>query len=404
MSVLLREVRLRNFKSIARCRVGLGSLTLLVGPNGSGKSNFLDALRLVKESLQGTLELALRKRGGIGEVRRMSGGHPNHFAIQLDLALSDGCEASFAFRIGAAPDGGFKVQREKAVVRTSVLGGLVGYEVNDGTLTQVSADLPTLPRPATDRLFLTAVSGIDQFRGLFDGLGGMGFYSINPAVVRELQPHDKGELLDESGLNLPSVIKRLQSDDRVGLERITQYLREVIPGCEGIAYHELGPRGTIRFLQRVQSQQHPWKFFASSMSDGTLRSLGVLVALFQRAARTAGPTPLVAVEEPESTVHPGAAGALMAAMIEASASEQVIATTHSPDLLDHPGITDDMLLCFESHEGETRIGRVDPASRSAIRDRLFSAGELLRARQLEPDPEDFPAQASQLGLFEDQLA
>jgi len=40
----------------------VGQLTFLVGPNGSGKSNFLDALRLVADALNTTLEQALRER------------------------------------------------------------------------------------------------------------------------------------------------------------------------------------------------------------------------------------------------------------------------------------------------------------------------------------------------------
>ena len=42
----IHRVKLRNYKSIGRCDVRLGPLTVLVGPNGSGKSNFLDALEL----------------------------------------------------------------------------------------------------------------------------------------------------------------------------------------------------------------------------------------------------------------------------------------------------------------------------------------------------------------------
>ena len=70
------SVSLKNYKSIGSARVRLAPLTLLVGRNGAGKSNFLDALRLVSDALQSTLDYALRQRGGIGEVRRRSGGHP----------------------------------------------------------------------------------------------------------------------------------------------------------------------------------------------------------------------------------------------------------------------------------------------------------------------------------------
>ena len=70
MPVLLRRVALHNYKSIGQCKVDLSSLNVLVGPNGSGKSNFIDALRLISESLSETLDYAIRQRGGIGEVRR----------------------------------------------------------------------------------------------------------------------------------------------------------------------------------------------------------------------------------------------------------------------------------------------------------------------------------------------
>ncbi len=41
------------------------------------------------------------------------------------------------------------------------------------------------------------------------------------------------------------------------------------------------------------------------MSDGTLRSLGLIMAVFQKQS----PSVLV-IEEPEATIHPGALGAV----------------------------------------------------------------------------------------------
>src|SRR5271166_1363811 len=113
MPVFVQSVSLRNYKSIARCKVDLQPLTLLVGPNGAGKSNFLDSLRLVAESLRTSLEQSLRDRGGIKEVRRKSRGHPTHFGIRLDLMLPGGVPGWYAFKVGALPNGAFRVQREE---------------------------------------------------------------------------------------------------------------------------------------------------------------------------------------------------------------------------------------------------------------------------------------------------
>ncbi len=87
-STLITRVVLKNYKSIAKCDVRLRPLMFLVGPNGSGKSNFLDALRFVSDALNTSLDHALHDRGGIQEVRRRSGGHPNHLGVTTALPLS----------------------------------------------------------------------------------------------------------------------------------------------------------------------------------------------------------------------------------------------------------------------------------------------------------------------------
>src|SRR5512136_2782842 len=108
--VFLKRVVLNNYKSIKECSVKLGPLTFLLGQNGAGKSNFLDALRLVAESLNTSLEHTLRERGGIKEVRRRSAGHPTHFGIRLEWQLPNGTQGVYAFRVGAQKKGGFEIQ------------------------------------------------------------------------------------------------------------------------------------------------------------------------------------------------------------------------------------------------------------------------------------------------------
>ena len=112
----LTRVRIKNYKSIKACDVSLGSLAFLVGPNGSGKSNFLDALRFVRDALYYTPDRALRERGGIGEVRRRSGGHPNNFAIRLDFQAPTGVAGHYSFQIAARQDGGFSVKNEECAI------------------------------------------------------------------------------------------------------------------------------------------------------------------------------------------------------------------------------------------------------------------------------------------------
>jgi predicted ATPase len=140
-------------------------------------------------------------------------------------------------------------------------------------------------------------------------------------------------------------------------------------------------------------------FDSWEMSDGTMRALGLLVAMFQ-SLRPGSPVRLIGVEEPETGLHPFAVGVLLGALREASTRTQILVTSHSPELLDDKYISDDELLAVVAERGETRLGPIDEAGRSAIKDRLYTAGELLRINQLHL-AEDAPRPGPQgLRLFD----
>jgi hypothetical protein len=123
---------------------------------------------------------------------------------------------------------------------------------------------------------------------------------------------------------------------------------------------------------------------ARSLSDGTLRFLGMLVAL-----RTALPGSIIMLEEPETGLHPQRIH-LLVEYLEAVTRErgiQVIATTHSPQLLQtlSSEALQSAVLCARSpdHPGTVlrRLGDLsykEVFARSRI-DHLFTTGWLERA-------------------------
>jgi len=215
--------------------------------------------------------------------------------------------------------------------------------------------------------------------------------------MKEPQSPDAKELLHHDGGNIASVIGRLTKDQPNIAERIIKYLSSIIPGINKVSRIAWGPRETLEFRQSVEGAAHPWKFYAASMSDGTLRALGTLVAVTQ-LAEGKKPIRLVGIEEPETALHPAAAGALMDALREASVRTQIVVTTHSPDLVDQVDAEKDMLLSVKVTNGTTAIGPVDEASRDVIKRHLYSPGELLRMDQLQIDPADLKRQR-QMDLF-----
>lgn len=378
----ITRVRLRNYKSIAACDVRLEPLTLLVGPNGAGKSNFLDALRFTSQALRFSLDHALRERGGIGDVRRRSRGHPNHFGIRLDLRLPAG-EAAYAFSVGARPNGGYEVRSEECRVRSADPAHTAHFVTESGQITQSSMrDLPPLSQ--RDRLYLLPASSHAVFRPIYDVLSGMGFYNLDPGRIRDLQSSAPGDVLDGDGANLASIFGALRSRHPASVKRIVRYLSVIVPGTVGVETKTLGPKLTLEFLQKVRGDEHAWRFLANNMSDGTLRAFGVLVALFQGVGNSSLAARLVGIEEPESALHPAAAEAVMDALQEASERIQIVATTYSADLLDHKALKVESLLAVDQESGRTQIAPLGRKAREILHDGLSTPGELLRMDLLGP--------------------
>lgn len=392
-SMFLKRVVLRNYKSIAHCDVKLSPLTYLVGANGAGKSNFLDALHLVRDALSGSLENAMNERGGFSEVRRRSSGHPTHFSIQLEFTLPGGDDSKYSFTVGALPSGGYEVQKEECSI------GGVGkgpyFSLEKGRLVKSSEE--TFPAVTADRLALVGASGSPVFRPVYDVLTAMGFYNLNPKLIREVQKPQDGRLLKPAGENIASVIGHLSRTNPEAMGIITDYLHAVVPMVHGIERVPVGPMESLKFQQEMAGAKNPWHFYAQNMSDGTLRTLGVLTALFQGSDDYA--PSLIGIEEPETALHPGAAAALREALNRAAERTQVIVTSHSPDLLDDMDISPDALLVVASEQGATRIVPLGKGSRDVMREHLCSAGELLRMNQLQPDPLPLPSSAQQTELF-----
>jgi len=379
----LKRITIRNYKSIAACQVDLSRLMFLVGPNGAGKSNFLDAIRFVADALRTSIDHALRDRGTIKEVRRRSGGHPNHFALRFDFLLPTGHVGHYSFRVGARPAGAYEVQTEECrVFGLEALEADHHFRVQSGRV--ISSTVSPMPAALSDRLFLVAASGIPEFRPVFDALSRIEVYNLNPREIAAMQKPDPGEILRRDGSNAASVFQNFSMDAKL---LVTNNLSRIVPSVTDAEAKTLGTQETIEFRQTVKGQGHPWRFLAGAMSDGTLRAFGILLAVFQASStRPNISTPLlIGLEEPEMALHPAAASVLLSALREGARRCQVLVTSHSPDLLDNEDIPSESLLAVDNVDGLTRIGPIDQAGRIALRDKLFTAGELLRQNQLTPE-------------------
>ena len=390
MIPMIRQVQIQNYKSIARLAVNLEPFTVFVGPNGSGKSNFIDALSFVNDCLLESIEIAFSKRSAQEIVHRSSAGYESLLGIRLVLGLSENLSADYAFAVVHRRGERSGVLRERCVVQNS-MGKKHEFDVRDGQFVKETTGIR--PRLSPDRLALDAASATDEYRPVYEFLTSMGFYSIVPERLREWQQPEPGDFLKRDGSNAAAVLKCI-SDQR-DYERLCHLLSISVKGVEKVDYRSTPIGETIVFEHDVGASSHEkLRLDASSMSDGTLRLLALLLAVYQPRRPS-----VVAIEEPEATVHPAITELVVEVLMDAAYKRQILVTTHSPDILDQKELSDKQIRAVTWEEGETLICPVSKASRDAIRERLYTPGELLRVDELSPDIDAAKNITEQVDLF-----
>ena len=118
-----------------------------------------------------------------------------------------------------------------------------------------------------------------------------------------------------------------------------------------------------------------------------MRALAALTAVFQNVHEDQDLS-LVAIEEPETALHPAAMRALVSAFDAATMRTQVLLTTHSPDLLDAEEVKPENVRIVQMIDGQTVIGPIDEASVEIVRRNLDTLGGLERNDSLHIDYDD----------------
>jgi predicted ATPase len=207
---------------------------------------------------------------------------------------------------------------------------------------------------------------------LVQALQQIAIYSIYPDSLRTPHRYSPVKPLDRHGSNWVSILKD-QPEDTWKPELVSA-LNRLTGDIEDMRISEAAGYLVVQFFRANKRQ---W-FDAAQESDGTLRIAGILTALLQEP-----PVQVLAIEEPELTVHPGAIPLLYDFLKQASRRSQVLVTTHSPELLDLMS-AEDVRVVVRRQEGTT-VAPMAADQRRAVRNGLMTLGEVLRTEGLQQD-------------------
>jgi predicted ATPase len=388
--MLINRLELKNVLSFRDSTIELGQLNVLIGPNAVGKSNLIEVLSLLQATPNGFATAILRS-GGARQWIWLGDGDPSRIAdVACDLKLTKGRHpGAFKYGLQFSEDSNSNVPvvLREHIQRANPDPGSDGVYLNRETnhaefgseaVKHLRVHQQQMPLSPSD-------SVLAQFKNPVDPtpITEVGNHFARIRIFREfrtgpqsgarqgISTNAQKDALMDGGDNLALVLNEL---DFHGVhERIIVFLRRFcerfvdikISVGEGVARTFLRETGLAAMLSSIR------------MSDGTLKFLSLLAALFRPS-----PPPLMCIEEPEVGLHPDALQLVADALIEASESMQLIVTTHSEALVD--ALTDRpeaVLVCERDFDNGTQMKRL---SKEDLKEWLehYTLGDLWRKGEI----------------------
>jgi predicted ATPase len=379
----LRFTRLtvENWRNFGRIDVPLHRRTFIVGPNASGKSNFLDVFRFLHDivSVGRGFEQAVSSRGGVSSLRSLAARRYSDISIIAAVGVDDYPEM-WTYELAFTQDNNQRpiIRRERVASNASelLLRPDRQDEIDPERLTQT---------------YLQQVNVNKEFRQVAEFFASVKYLHVVPQLVRE-PDRSVGHKDDPYGGDFLEQIARTNERTQISrLTRILEALKVAVPQLETLELKRDEIRGTPHLRGRYKHwrPQGAWQT-EDQFSDGTLRLLGLLWATLD------GTGPLL-LEEPELSLHPEVVRYVpqMFAKIQRRSGRQILASTHSSDLLREGVGMNEVVLLQPGEEGT--VARV-AGDLQEVRDLLEGGINLAEIVM----PKTRPEHAEQLSFFGEQ--
>ncbi|MDX2077601.1 MAG: AAA family ATPase [bacterium] len=355
----IKRITIKNYRSIADLTVELPDLTVLVGENGSGKSNFVDALRFLSDAIV-NLSFAIEKSGGIANIKYQSHGHYDdyeYFLIEVVIHIN---EDDYAYGIAISTTSSTDmIQQEYCRKNDKTL-----FDYHNGVWKTAPYHLPV--GRLSNNLVLPLLTNYVEFENIYTFLKDIHIYAIHPNhLLSDFQRMNDNKILMENGENLASILYHVQKNLSYIHDDIIEYLSKIV-GIESIHVKEIEPDYLLITL--IHNNQN--RFTLSQESDGTVRLLSLLTALYQPYRPS-----LTIIEEPELFVHSGVLAMVYDAIEESALHQQIIITTHSPDLITK--FDAHAIRVVELTDNGTKIDMIDDNLLEAVNQKFVSTGDIL---------------------------
>ena len=339
----IREVHVTGYRSVRDVRLRLRQINVLTGPNASGKSNLYNSVFLLAKAAQGGFARVIADEGGMpsvlwaGErkgrsisssrlepVRMGLGVKTDTFNYDLVCGLPKPYRSAFDLdpevkeeRVWMEGPRGMKVTFfERNSERAWILDREERLADYSGELLPTESVLSQLREPHLYPELSALRAEMNQWRFYHH------FRTDHESPLRHPQVGVRTPVLGHDGRDLAAA---LQTIIEIGQEEdLHDAIRSAFPGASLEIDHD-DESGMFAVLLRMPGLKRPLR--ARELSDGTLRYLCLLAALLSPR-----PPALLALNEPETSLHPDLYEPLARAMVNAARNSQLWVVTHSQRL------------------------------------------------------------------------
>jgi predicted ATPase len=370
---MLTKLKVQHYKSLFDTDINLEPLTVFIGPNGSGKSNICESLVVLSDFLTRLTDV---KDDNLG----------NGFFVQLLEKTSNSLsniQAKFwhgeldylSFTVGFL-----------GVSKPSQLAVRFNYSTKIVSLEFLGRRCDFLQEENNFKSKLRSwlIDSHYQSSLMSEALRKVNIYDFAPSSLSN-ESSSTGEM-GKTGQGIAYALADILFSNRKSFDELEERLRILVPNIQRISL--LRGKSQTFSLQLVDKySENPIP--ASDISDGTLRILAFLAALYQEDTPS-----IICFEEIENGVHPWLLHKMMELLKLVSTEGitgkpvQVLITTHSPVLLNY--VEPHQVRAVElDNEGKTQVHNLPTDSvrfQKALEAYDGSLGELWFTNQFGGNP------------------
>ncbi len=347
---MLSKFRVQHYKSLFDVTVDLEPLTVFIGPNGSGKSNICEALVVSSDFLKRLIDIDGSSRDEYLIVP--------FFAKSFQTIDKSQQSIESKFWRGKADYFNFEFYTSDGLPDQSKNKADLSVHIDHSekmvhlkTFDQEDMEIRTafMKESQSDQLSLLFLKQ-QLLASVENVLRKVEIYDFDPLEIsRNIQLTIS---IDRKGLGIAHSLVDILHTNRKGFDELESRFTQLVPNIKEIVLPRRDDRSfSLELVDRYSDHHIP----ASDISDGTLRILAFLTALYQENTPS-----IICFEEPENGVHPWLLHKMME-LLKIISTEgitgnpvQILITTHSPVLLNY--VEPHQVRAVElDHEGKTQV-------------------------------------------------